>query len=496
MPLPPTQVFRPGVLLLLALAPHALGGPDSAAGRLEQLGKHWWDDQQAGASAYTPIPAPDRPLTLLDAERADPTTWLGLNLILRLAPADRWRVANGQTFVQRSPSDDEQELLNALGSRVGLKRPRSYEVRTEAGTIVWVGLSSPAGSVNVPVAWPEEWRTVEAARAMRAVGWRSPALAGSGLVDPSFEDHLATRVAWWSQGIVVPDPARAARGARSMRLEGDAEILQRVAVEPGVTITVRVKLAAQGGGITPTLSWEDDYGKIVGEVRGDSITDSSWQDASLSGTAPTGASAVALVLQSRGDGFANADDVRFTRSDQVAAGEARLLVRSWDGTAIRLYADPAQVPDAEQHLRHIDQAVRGALGLLGQPTASVVDVQFGPTAPRAERGKCSAATDPDATACVLLLDLEALWGAPGNTVFPAAFAAALSGATLPPAQGELEAGARWTEGKPPPAWVSFSRWLLDQYGTAAVRAAWQSTDLGTFQAGRRSFAELESAWRQ
>ena len=330
---------------------------------------------------------------------------------------------------------------------------------------------------------------------MRAAGWSPPALVASGLIDPSFEDSLATRVAWWTEGVAVPDTARAALGAHSMRLEGDSELYQRVAVEPGVSITVRVKLAAQGSEITPRLSWEDNDGKIVGEERGDSVTDQSWQDVSISGTAPSGAAAVALVLQSRGDGFANADDVRFTRSDLVAGGGARRLVRSWDGTAIRLFADPAQIPDAELHLSRIDQAVRGALGLLGQPTASVVDVHFGPTAPPGERGSCSATTDPEATACVLRLDFEALWGPPGNGVFPAAFTAALSGAILPPQEGDLGGGPEWTGGAPPPAWVSFSRWLLDQYGTAAVRAAWQSTDLATFQAGRKTLAELESAWQ-
>ncbi len=476
----------------------ALASPDSALARLDILSKAWWDDQTVGRTVTQgQIAPPARPLTLLDGERADPTTWLALNLILGLQPADRWRVSNGQTFVQRSPDADELRLMGDLGARVGLKHPKTFEIRTEASTIVWVGLSTTNGTVDVPVAWPADWRTVEAARAMHEVGLPSPTLQATGLVDPSFEDELAERVAWWTEGTTVLDAARTSLGAHSVQLEGQTALYQRVAVRPGVSVTVHAKLCAQGSAVTESLVWEDEAGKVIGKKHSEPVSDQAWQDVALVETAPAGAFAVEVRFDATGDGFANADDVRFTRSDVAAGTGPHRVVRAWAGTAVRLFADPAEVPDAETHLTHIDQAVRGALGLLGQPTASVVDIHFATSVVDAGgEAACIAATDADATACVLRQDLQALWGAPGNPLFAAAFSAALSGADLPPQQGDLDAGLRWTTGPPPASWVSFSRWLLDQYGTAAVRAAWQSADLQAFKAGRKTLPELERAWRQ
>lgn len=499
-----SSVRRLGLLLLplaLATPPRAEAGPagtapgtGSALARLDTLGRDWWGDQHATPSTRDAgVPLPERPVTLLDAERADPTTWLALSLILQLDPADRWRISNGQTFVRHDPTDAEADLLAQLGPRVGLRRPRTYEVRTEANTVVWLGLTSPAGTVDVPVAWPTEWRTVEAARAMRAAGWPGPQLDPVGLIDGTFEDPIALRVAWEEHGVAVQDPARTTLGAHSVRLEGDAELVQRVGLTAGVEVDVRAKLTAQGNAIGIVLRWEDDAGRSLGEVASPSVTDGAWEDVECKGTSPENATAVAVIVRTKGDGFANADDVRFTRSDAVP-GAPRKLVRAWSGTAVRLLADPSQVPDAETHLAHIDQAVRGALGLLGQPTASVVDVRFGPT--RLALPICSATSDSEAVACILETDLRGLWGAPGNPLFAASFTTALSGADLPPPHGDLRASLSWKDGTPPESWVSFSRWLLDAYGTAAVRAAWQIQDLSAFEAGNKGIDALHDAWEK
>ncbi len=485
------------LLLLASLSalPGALAGPSGAASgagsalaRLDTLGRDWWGDQHSQGVAAAPA---DRTLTLLDAERADPTTWLALSLILQLDPADRWRVQNGQSYVQTAPSSAEAELLAEIGPRVGLRHPRTYEVRTEANTVVWLGLTSPQGTVDVPVAWPTEWRTVEAWRQMRAVGWAPPELDPVGLIDGSFEDPIALRVAWSASGVAVQDPARTTLGAHSVRLEGDAELVQRVGLAAGVTVSAHARLTAEGSAVGVVLRWEDDDGRSLGEVASTSVTDGSWADVEAKGVCPDGASAVAVTLRAKGGGFANADDVRFTRSD-AAPGAPRKLVRAWSGTAVRLLADPAQVPDAETHLAHIDQAVRGALALLGQPTAGVVDVRFGPTP--MSLPICSATSDPEATACILRADLRELWGPPGNPLFAAAFTTALSGADIPAARGDLRTGLSFREGPPPAAWVSFSRWLLDAYGTAAVRAAWQIHDLSTFEAGNKGIEGLQAVW--
>lgn len=471
------------------------GAPEtgSASARLDTLGRAWWGDHEA-EDQDAPKPVPGREVSLLDAERADPATWLALRIILGLEPADRWRVSGGQTYVQQSPDDTEAALLAKLGPLVGLRRPKAFEVRTEANTVVWLGLSSPQGSVDVPVAYPVEWRTVEAMRDMRAAGWPVPEVDPVGLIDASFEDPIALRVAWAQDGVVVQDRARTTLGAHSVRLEGDTKLVQRVPVTPGVAIGARVKLTAEGGSaIRLVLRWEDDSGAKIAEVESATVSDGTWTDVDVDAVAPASASAVAVVLTATGDGFANADDLRFTRSD-AAPGAPRRLVRAWQGTAVRLLADPSVVPDAEAHLARIDQAVRGALGLLGQPTASVVDVRFGPT--RVPLPICSATTDADAAACVLATDLAGLWGPPGNALFASAFTTALSGADLPPARGDLRAGLAWKGGEPPDAWVSFSRWLLDAYGTAAVRAAWQSRDLASFEAGGKDLDGLANAWEK
>ncbi len=488
-----------GALLLLQpavpadAAPNAVPETGSASARLDTLGRAWWLDHEAERDEG-PVAQPARPLSLLDAERADPVTWLALRIILGLEPADRWRVSGGQTYVQQSPDDTEAKLLAQLGPLVGLRRPKTFEVRTEANTVVWLGLSSPQGSVDVPVAYPTEWRTVEAMRDMRAAGWPVPDLDPVGLIDASFEDPIALRVAWAQDGVVVQDGARTTLGAHSVRLEGDTQLVQRVPITPGVAVTARVKLTAEGGStIGLVLRWEDDSGTKLGEAASPTVSDGSWADVDVQATAPASASAVAVVLSSRGEGFANADDVRFSRSD-AAPGAPRKLIRAWQGTAVRLLADPSVVPDAETHLAHIDQAVRGALGLLGQPTASVVDVRFGPT--RLPLPMCSATTDADATACILATDLAGIWGPPGNALFAAAFTTALSGADLPPPRGDLRAGLAFKGGEPPEAWVSFSRWLLDAYGTAAVRAAWQSHDLSSFEAGGKGLDGLANAWEK
>jgi len=478
----PRSVFLAAALLSAPLG-RAHAGPGgapetgSASARLDTLGRAWWGDHET-EDQDTPTAPAGREVSLLDAERADPVTWLALRIILGLEPADRWRVSGGQTYVQQSPDDTEAALLAKLGPLVGLRRPKAFEVRTEANTVVWLGLSSPQGSVDVPVAYPAEWRTVEAMRDMRAAGWPVPEVDPVGLVDASFEDPIALRVAWAQDGVVVQDGARTTLGAHSVRLEGETKLVQRVPVTPGVAIGARAKLTAEGGSeISLVLRWEDDSGGKIGEVESVKVTDGAW----------------AVVLKASGEGFANADDLRFTRSD-AAAGAPRKLIRAWQGTAVRLLADPAAVPDAEAHLARIDQAVRGALGLLGQPTASVVDVRFGPT--RLPLPICSATNDADAAACILATDLAGLWGPPGNTLFAAAFTTALSGADLPAARGDLRAALSWKGGEPPDAWVSFSRWLLDAYGTAAVRSAWQTHDLASFEAGGKGLDGLANAWEQ